>query len=101
MNAVRCCMAGCRKTGQFFEPDGAWWFCSPCYDIHLALRREDFANSAPPSRRRIDGRTARALPCGTHAAYERHKRRSEEPCPACVAGEREYQRARYARRKAS
>lgn len=101
MTPVRCCMAGCRALGKFFEPDGAWWFCSPCFDIHLALRREEFAQNEPPPRRRLDGRTARALPCGTHAAYERHRRRSETPCSDCVTGEREYQRARYARRQAS
>lgn len=33
-------------------------------------------------------------PCGTHAAWERHKRRGEEPCPACTEAERAYQRAR-------
>jgi hypothetical protein len=33
-------------------------------------------------------------PCGTHAAWERHKRRGEEPCLPCAEAERAYQRAR-------
>lgn len=31
---------------------------------------------------------------GTHAAFNRHKKAGEDPCPACVAGESAYQRAR-------
>ncbi|MEV0996918.1 hypothetical protein [Nonomuraea sp. NPDC050202] len=34
-------------------------------------------------------------PCGTHAAYNRHKDRGEEPCDACVIGEQIYHRQRY------
>lgn len=30
----------------------------------------------------------RARPCGTRAAYRRHLRRSERPCPACLEAER-------------
>lgn len=38
---------------------------------------------------------ARSLrPCGTHAAFVRHKNRGEEPDPECVEAERAYQRAR-------
>jgi hypothetical protein len=33
-------------------------------------------------------------PCGTHAAYMRHKARREDPCAECVIAERAYQRAR-------
>jgi hypothetical protein len=29
------------------------------------------------------------LPCGTPAAMQRHRRRGEPPCPACVQAERE------------
>jgi hypothetical protein len=32
-------------------------------------------------------------PCGTHASFNRHKARSEEPCPDCWDAERDYQRA--------
>ena len=31
-------------------------------------------------------------PCGTAAAYKRHKRRGETPCAACVAAKREEDR---------
>lgn len=37
-------------------------------------------------------------PCGTHAAWTRHRSRGEEPCEACWVGEREYQRSRPGRR---
>jgi hypothetical protein len=33
-------------------------------------------------------------PCGTHAAFARHKARGEDPCAECVIGERAYQRGR-------
>ena len=35
-----------------------------------------------------------ALPSGTHAAHNRHKNNGTPPCPACIAGERLYQRDR-------
>lgn len=48
---------------------------------------------------------AELRPCGTHAAFNRHRSAGEEPCLACWTGEREYQahrgRARRARRRAS
>lgn len=37
-------------------------------------------------------------PCGTHAAYERHRKRGETVCAACRKAEREYQRSRPDRR---
>ncbi len=37
-------------------------------------------------------------PCGTHAAYQAHVHRGEEPCEACKAAEREYN-ARAKRRQ--
>jgi hypothetical protein len=46
------------------------------------------------SRRQTRQLRAGPLPCGTHAAFNRHRRRNEEPCTACEAGEREYQRKR-------
>lgn len=33
-------------------------------------------------------------PCGTHAAYQRHVKRGEEPCANCRAAAAEYQRQR-------
>lgn len=38
-------------------------------------------------------------PCGTVAAFRRHKRAGEEPCAACKAAERDRQRALYAARR--
>lgn len=34
------------------------------------------------------------MPCGTYAAYIRHKRAQEEPCEPCVKAFREYHRDR-------
>jgi len=31
-------------------------------------------------------------PCGTLAAYQRHNRRGERPCPACRRAQRDYMR---------
>ena len=42
-----------------------------------------------------------ALPCGTHAAHNRHKNNGTPPCPACIAGERLYQRDRKRRDRAT
>jgi len=48
------------------------------------------------------GRPARTLrPCGTHAAFVRHKARGEPPCAACIHAERAYQRARPRRQRAA
>lgn len=33
-------------------------------------------------------------PCGTHAAYVRHRAAGQDPCEPCVHAERAYQRAR-------
>lgn len=41
------------------------------------------------------------LPCGTHAAYNRHRAHNETPCKACRAGESRYQSARHRRRNES
>lgn len=38
------------------------------------------------------------LPHGTHAAFNRHKKRGETPCATCIAGERAYQQHRHLRR---
>ena len=39
-------------------------------------------------------------PCGTPAAFRRHKRNGEEPCDACGQAEKERQADLYQRRKA-
>jgi hypothetical protein len=45
----------------------------------------------------IEGPPARsaAQPCGTWAAYKRHKRRGDEPCEPCGEAQRARGRARY------
>lgn len=40
-------------------------------------------------------------PCGTHAAYNRHKLRGEHPCPACFEAERAYRRERKRAQRAT
>lgn len=92
---VRCCMAGCKRPGEFFEPDGSWHFCSEHFDIHLKLRRQEF-RARRAREKRPDPRLS---PCGTHAAYERHRNHGEYPCEPCRTAESAYQKARYARRK--
>ena len=47
----------------------------------------------PPSAARL------TRPCGTHAAWQRHKYHGTPPCPACLAGERIYQRDRQRERR--
>lgn len=37
---------------------------------------------------RIDGVWQREKPCGTSAAYRRHLRNNESPCPACIEARR-------------
>jgi len=43
---------------------------------------------------------AEPQPCGTRAAYRRHLRRYEQPCPACREAAAEYVRQQRAARAA-
>lgn len=43
--------------------------------------------------------TRTLAPHGTHAAFNRHRKRQEEPCDACWLGERRYQRDRGRERR--
>lgn len=95
MTEVRCSFAGCKRPGRHYEPAGKWHFCSEHYGIHLALRREELGHPKPETRRG----PRPTQPCGSHAAYERHRARGEYPCPPCREAERKFQAARYARRK--
>lgn len=62
----------------------------------------DGATATPlPARPTRPAPVAAYRPCGTHAAFTRHKNRGETPCDECVEGERDYQAARYERRKVS
>jgi hypothetical protein len=38
-------------------------------------------------------------PCGTDAAYDRHRNRGEVPCPDCCAAHADRRRAQYHRRR--
>lgn len=40
-------------------------------------------------------------PCGTVAAYKRHRRAGEQPCAACAAAWAAEQRRLYAKRKST
>ena len=51
---------------------------------------------SPRFRRDERGRS----PHGTHAAYVRHRAAREIPCDLCLAGERDFQAARYQQKKA-
>lgn len=94
MNPVHCSFAGCARLGEHFEPDGKWHFCEEHFRIHLALRREEHRLA-----QETKAKPARQLqPCGSHAAYERHRSRGEYPCPPCREAERLYQARRYRRR---
>jgi hypothetical protein len=42
---------------------------------------------------------ANAHPCGTHAAYNRHRKRGETPCRTCRDGEAAYKRGRRLARR--
>lgn len=44
-------------------------------------------------------KTRELRPCGTRAAYVRHKRNGEEPCLACHTAYKEYKRELNSRRK--
>ena len=51
--------------------------------------------------RKRGGAPREPKPHGTMAAYRRHERAQEPPCQACKQAHAEYQRALYAKRKAS
>jgi hypothetical protein len=61
--------------------------CEVCRTAH-AQRRYARAHGIPVtavSRRRLE-------PCGSHAAFVRHKAAGEDPCDACWVAERKYHR---------
>lgn len=57
--------------------------CRTAYATYTAIYRLRRARGIPGPGRQL-------RPCGTHAAYVRHKAHGEQPCPACEAGERQY-----------
>lgn len=133
MTPVRCSVAACTRLGEHFEPDGRWWFCDSCFDMHLSMRRAEreqtrqrkttasrvkhlhgfgLTDAQIAERMSISAsqvgvvRRSLKLPrhqpnrCGTPAGHERHRSRGEKPCDACITARREYDAARYLRRKA-
>jgi len=59
-------------------------------DAEYARRYRDKVRGGPPHE---------PEPCGTRAAAQRHRRRGEPLCAACLAAEREYQREVGRRRR--
>ena len=83
-------------------------------DLEVALREAKLTAGAPfewtmQTKRRTlwltcdvplaEREAHRPRPCGTHAAFVRHKANNEQPCEPCVLAEREYQRLRHLRRR--
>lgn len=73
-------------------------------DAPLRPQRQPAARPGSPAQPAeapaVPPRDVQLVPCGTHAAFARHKKRGEAPCLACVVGERTYQRERAQRRRA-
>ena len=51
----------------------------------------------PGNKLACEGRTIQ--PCGTHAAFNRHRAKGEQPCDECWVGERRYQREKKERQR--
>lgn len=69
------------------EPADTWW-APPAPPVAVAR---------PRRQRTRPGATRQLAPCGTHAAFVRHKAHGEEPDHECVIAERAYQRDRHSR----
>lgn len=71
-------------------------------DRQIAAAMPCAADTARHWRRQLGLRSNSAnravLPCGTHAAYQRHRQHHQQPCAACRVGERDYQAERHQRR---
>jgi hypothetical protein len=61
--------------------------CAPCRkamaDYTTAYRRRKGVVSRPEADARARAKALRDNPCGTPAAYARHRRDGETPCPEC------------------
>ncbi len=86
--------------------------CQPCWEAKRAYarRRRHFGSECghPVSAAGVvrcaacaAAETRRLRPCGTAAAYQRHKANHEEPCEACREALREENARRYRDRKAT
>lgn len=88
MNQPLCCICKrpCVPMADYEIPT-----CIGCdLDMEHVLRR-----SARPPQFDMYGKPM--SPCGTHAAFNRHRKRGETPDDACVIGERRYQAERHLR----
>lgn len=52
-------------------------------DLYKAWLRLEAANAEEPSAKALEARRSRLAPCGTYAAYKRHRRKGETPDQAC------------------
>jgi hypothetical protein len=94
--------AYCRHIQRGEQP------CEPCKAGHAEYRAAAVAKDPDKARRlnrksaerRRRGVPAHVDPCGTPAAYQRHRRHLEEPCDACQEAWSEYCHQGYLRRKA-
>lgn len=57
------------------------------------------AQSQPPLFPAVDAAGRELKPHGTHAAFNRHKKRGEAPCDVCVLGEARFQAGRQQQRR--
>lgn len=69
-------------------------------ETHLTHQLSWVAPDAPSELIENVQRSLGLRPCGTHAAFNRHKAAGEEPCDRCWAGERNYQTLRGRNRRA-
>ena len=63
-------------------------------DVMVSLGLEP---SRPKRGRPLGKKNANVLPCGTYAAYMRHKQLREDACEPCMEAKRQYYRAWYAK----
>lgn len=83
MTAGRCDYAACSHP-PVTTMDG-WDFCRQHVAEHLAdMHGQPWPKLATVSQWDLIGRQ----PCGTAAAYRRHRRHGEEPCTACRDADR-------------
>ncbi len=112
---TRCSWAGCTLpavTSEGGDSLGPWWHCATHLREHRALTAPPrlcatgCGEPVPPGRAKTcqDCRNARKHlrrlhPCGTRAAYERHRARSEQPCDPCRVAQAAYDRERHQRKR--
>ncbi len=90
----------------FFDPDRYTVALAMCADCPVKQQCRELGKGMGPGvwGGRVQNSEARGgfhqflrLPHGTEAAYQRHIRLKQDPCPACVEGSRQARRARALR----